>query len=338
MVLATKNCLPSWLLLLLTITTITTRLASVYSFSIPLLHDIIVPRLHDMHSMSTMVTTTIHNHVHANANANANPFVFVDPLTQYKELLKTNPLPTKMMTGATLAVCGDAIAQQQAASSSSDQNQNENNFDYDQRRALSFAVFDMAYRALQHYAFPLIVATCHGQFLGNDALEQTLVSQLGIVPFLYYPVFFTVSGTIQGLSASQMVARAQETFVPLMQRNLLFWIPIQFIQFGYIQEDLQIPFLSCAGLGWTFILSMYAGSAKSYNSNNKDASDSTKTPAVLVPAVTIAQAEGTSSSSSSVEEQQLVLLQENQFESSKDDTKSSATRSETNVGVAVMTE
>lgn len=243
-----------------------------------------------------------------------------------------------MMTGATLAVCGDAIAQQQAASSSSDQNQNLNNFDYDQRRALSFAVFDMAYRALQHYAFPLIVATCHGQFLGNDALEQTLVSQLGIVPFLYYPVFFTVSGTIQGLSASQMIARAQETFVPLMQRNLLFWIPIQFIQFGYIQEDLQIPFLSCAGLAWTFILSMYAGSAKSYNSNNKDASDSTKTPAVLVPAVAIAQAEGTTSSSSSVEEQQLVLLQENQFESSKDDTKSSATRSEKNVGVAVMTE
>ena len=241
------------------------------------------------------------------------------------------------MTGATLAVCGDAIAQQQAAASSFDQNQNQNNFDYDQRRALSFAVFDMAYRALQHYAFPLIVATCHGQFLGNDALEQTLVSQLGIVPFLYYPVFFTVSGTIQGLSASHMIARAQETFVPLMQRNLLFWIPIQFIQFGYIQEDLQIPFLSCAGLAWTFILSMYAGSAKSYNSNNnnKDTSDSTKTPAVLVPAVAIAQADGTTSS---VEEQQLVLLQENQFESSKDDTKSSATRSEKNVGVAVMTE
>ena len=241
------------------------------------------------------------------------------------------------MTGATLAVCGDAIAQQQAAASSSDQNQNQNNFDYDQRRALSFAVFDMAYRALQHYAFPLIVATCHGQFLGNDALEQTLVSQLGIVPFLYYPVFFTVSGTIQGLSVPHMIARAQETFVPLMQRNLLFWIPIQFIQFGYIQEDLQIPFLSCAGLAWTFILSMYAGSAKSYNSNNnnKDTSDSTKTPAVLVPAVAIAQADGTTSS---VEEQQLVLLQENQFESSKDDTKSSATRSEKNVGVAVMTE
>ena len=49
-----------------------------------------------------------------------------------------------------------------------------------------------------------------------------------------------------------------------MKRNLLFWIPVQFVQFGYIQEDLQIPFLSMCGLAWTFILSVAAGSAKSY--------------------------------------------------------------------------
>merc|ERR1712224_147992 len=97
------------------------------------------------------------------------------------------------------------------------------------------------------------------------AMEQTLASQLGIVPFLYYPAFFAISGAIQGLSASAAVSRARENFIPLMKRNLLFWIPVQFIQFGYIQEDLQIPFLSCAGLAWTFILSLYAGSAKTYN-------------------------------------------------------------------------
>merc|ERR1712224_277299 len=97
------------------------------------------------------------------------------------------------------------------------------------------------------------------------AMEQTLASQLGIVPFLYYPAFFAISGAIQGLSASAAVSRARENFIPLMKRNLLFWIPVQFIQFGYIQEDLQIPFLSCAGLAWTFILSVYAGSAKSYS-------------------------------------------------------------------------
>ena len=199
-------------------------------------------------------------------NIAADTTALFDPLSGYKQLLKTHPLPTKMITGATLAVCGDAIAQTKDTA-----------VDYDTRRAASFAVFDMAYRALQHFSFPIIVTYCHGQILGSlpmldildssqlAAMEQTLASQLGIVPFLYYPAFFTISGAIQGLSASAAWTRAVETFVPLMKRNLLFWIPVQFIQFGYIQEDLQIPFLSCAGLAWTFILSVYAGSAKSYN-------------------------------------------------------------------------
>ena len=54
--------------------------------------------------------------------------------------------------------------------------------------------------------------------------------------------------------------RAQETFLLLMQRNLLFWIPVQYIQFSFIPEDLQIPFVSVAGLFWTIILSVMAGS------------------------------------------------------------------------------
>jgi len=226
----------------------------------------------DVHHLQSAVADSV-NHVilpHADssfniANVDAGA-TLMDPLSGYKQLLKTHPLPTKMMTGATLAVCGDAFAQSKDA-----------NVDYDKRRAASFAVFDMAYRALQHFSFPIIVAYCHGQILGSlpipeafdssqlAAMEQTLASQLGIVPFLYYPAFFTISGAIQGLSASAAWSRAQENFVPLMKRNLLFWIPVQFIQFGYIQEDLQIPFLSCAGLAWTFILSAYAGSAKSYS-------------------------------------------------------------------------
>lgn len=234
-------------------------MASVCSFSIP---DV-------LHIHSTAMDSINHSILpHATSLAKSNPgaAAIFDPLSGYKELLKTHPLPTKMMTGATLAVCGDAIAQSK-----------DRDVDYDKRRAASFAVFDMAYRALQHFSFPIIVAYCHGQILGSlpvvgsldssqlAAMEQTLASQLGIVPFFYYPAFFTISGAIQGLSAEASWSRAVDTFVPLMKRNLLFWIPVQFIQFGYIQEDLQIPFLSCAGLAWTFILSVYAGSAKSYS-------------------------------------------------------------------------
>lgn len=198
----------------------------------------------------------------------------VNLLTLYKNILAQHPLPTKMITGGTLAVCGDAIAQSRTTD------------EYDKRRALSFAGFDCVYRAVQHFSFPVIVQHCQGQYLGAlvaatpgiaalikaldlenvnyyyGAVEQTLASQLGIVPFFYYPVFYTVTAFVQGLDAEGAVQRAKDTFVPLMKRNLLFWIPVQFIQFCYIDESLQIPFLSVAGLMWTFIISLFAGNAK----------------------------------------------------------------------------
>lgn len=100
----------------------------------------------------------------------------VNLLEGYRHLLKAHPLATKMLTGSTLAVGGDAIAQ-----SNTNKNTDE---PYDKRRAASFAVFDMAYRALQHVSFPVIVAACHGQYLGSvpglsTALEATQRADLG---------------------------------------------------------------------------------------------------------------------------------------------------------------
>jgi hypothetical protein len=46
---------------------------------------------------------------------------------------------------------------------------------------------------------------------------------------------------------------------------------VQFIQFGFIEETLQIPFLAVCGLVWTFIISLFAGNAKkSYSSENNE--------------------------------------------------------------------
>jgi hypothetical protein len=189
--------------------------------------------------------------------------------SSYQDSLHQHPLLTKMVTGGALATAGDAIAQSKNAEP------------YDKRRALSFMTFDMCYRALQHVAFPIIVSQCHGQYLGEllsntplvhhlqvdhlAAMEQTLASQLGIVPFIYYPVFYALTAAIQNLTPEAALNRAKETFLPLMSKNLKFWIPVQFIQFGFIDEQLQIPFLSTAGLCWTVILSLAAGSAKRYN-------------------------------------------------------------------------
>ena len=198
------------------------------------------------------------------------------------QLTVAHPLLTKMWTGGTLAVAGDALAQK---NKSKDDNYNN----YDVRRAGSFAIFDMAYRALQHYTYPVLVQHCQGTVLASvvavalsaagpssaatepvvvqhaaAALEQTLASQWIIVPFIYYPIFFTLTGFLQGLEARESWQRAYENIGPLLQRNWCFWIPVQFVQFAWIPTDWQIPFLSCAGLFWTFVLSVAAGSAQTY--------------------------------------------------------------------------
>jgi Mpv17 / PMP22 family len=59
----------------------------------------------------------------------------------------------------------------------------------------------------------------------------------------------------------ETLTRARETFIPLMKRNLLFWIPTQFAVFGFVEENLQIPILIVCGLVWTIILSISAGNA-----------------------------------------------------------------------------
>lgn len=184
----------------------------------------------------------------------------------YNQALKTDPMQTKVVTGIVLAIVGDAVAQLREP------------LPYDIKRAYSFAAFDGCYRAVQQITYPPLIALCQGQFLVGfleslgmtvspdsvplaAAMEQTLVSQLVIIPTLYYPVFYAVTGAVQGLTLEQMIDRAKQTFIPLMQRNLLFWIPVQFFVFGFVEESLQISILIVCGLVWTIILSIAAGAA-----------------------------------------------------------------------------
>lgn len=189
-------------------------------------------------------------------------------VSMYKDSLMDNPLETKLLTGGVLAFLGDAIAQSQAAV-------------YDKKRAAAFVAFDIVYRAVQCALFPSITTYCDGHYLASllttvslpaefidihslATMEQTFANQFVVIPLIYYPVFFSLTGYLQGLSLEATVERVETTLVPLLKRNWLFWIPVQYFQFGYVDEPLQIPFLCLAGLAWTFILSTVAGSIETY--------------------------------------------------------------------------
>lgn len=187
--------------------------------------------------------------------------------TAYSSALVLYPLETKVATAAVLAVGGDAIAQRRGGG------------EYDMSRASSFVLFDAAYRGgFQHAAFPWIIEHCSGEVLGGllpsyassmldpsfvAAMECTAFNQLLVVPIVYYPLFFSITGAVQGLSASESWRRARSSFVDLTIRNWKFWIPAQLVQFALLPIDLQVPYTCVMGLVWNVILSAAAGAARS---------------------------------------------------------------------------
>jgi len=179
-------------------------------------------------------------------------------LQAYAQSLALYPLETKIVTAAALAVAGDALAQLRECEP------------YDKRRATGFVLFDTCYRGgFQHAMFPLISATFSGNALHGalpaipldvcSAVTRTAVNQLGVVPVIYYPLFFIVTGAVQGLNFNAGLRRAREKFWPLMSRNLLFWVPVQYSQFAFVPVEWQVPYICVAGLVWNVILSAIAG-------------------------------------------------------------------------------
>jgi hypothetical protein len=195
-------------------------------------------------------------------------------LASYNVSMFRSPLETKVATGVILAVLGDALAQTRGRSQNA----------YDPRRGASFGAFDSCYRVFQHNAFPFIISSCQGNVLGAmfsglpglaagpslrlglAALERTLVYQLVVIPLLYYPIFFTFTGYLQGLKPQEILQRAKTSFLPCWKRNLMFWIPTQMVMFGLIDERWQIPFACVMGMLWSTILSVTAGNAKTGSS------------------------------------------------------------------------
>ena len=60
----------------------------------------------------------------------------------------------------------------------------------------------------------------------------------------------------------ETLQRAREKFLPLVGRNLQFWLPVQIVQFEFVPLELQVTWVAAFGLLWKIILSTLAGNAK----------------------------------------------------------------------------
>lgn len=219
----------------------------------------------------------------------------VSLLDAYMSLLVKHPLSTKAVTAALLAALGDALAQFKEQQVKLEQShvaidkaihriqgnatvgvkERADQFTFDLRRSYSFALFGATYTgAFQNFLFPWLEDHFQGDLLAAvlmsrgfevdhqllAAVERTCANQLACIPLLYYPTYFAITSALNGLNATRAVTRARKLFLPLMRRNLAFWIPVQFTQFATVPTALQVPFVCVAGLVWNAILSASSGS------------------------------------------------------------------------------
>ena len=85
---------------------------------------------------------------------------------------------------------------------------------------------------------------------------------------------------------NEVIERARTTFWPIMKKNWAFWLPVQYYQFSYVDEPLQIPFLCLVGLIWTMILSASAGSVEEFKDEDSKAERKDQRVLELVSEVT----------------------------------------------------
>jgi len=186
----------------------------------------------------------------------------------YNEHLETNPIKTKMITGAVLWGLGDIVAQvvpkffEEKKEELNERGKSSQSvlsaYDFSRTgRAVFFGCIIHAPLAHVHYNFlESLTIRCGVTGLGITAFK-TVVEQFVYWSWFSNSLYHGAMGAMQGHSPTQIYDRIADVLWDTQKAQWVFWIPVQLLNFRFVPVCHQLNVVLLTSVVWTALLSAW---------------------------------------------------------------------------------
>lgn len=198
----------------------------------------------------------------------------------YESHLQTNPLPTKMVSGAILWGLGDVVAQLIPALAFGGGNMDGQIKDSAEGGSTSsgetamkspFMAYDIARTArVVFYGFAIHAPCSHVHYnflewmsvrLGYTGVTMTVFKTF-MEQFVYWSwisnaLYHGSMGALQGQNVDQVYHRIADNLWETQKAQWVFWIPVQLLNFRFVPVRHQLNVVLITSIAWSALLSMW---------------------------------------------------------------------------------
>lgn len=186
-------------------------------------------------------------------------------IQRYEDLLQSDPVKTKMVTGSFLWGLGDLVAQvvpQMFASSSLDlKKDDEEGVEYDFMRTGRAVFFGFALHApLSHVHYNFLESLTIR--LGITGGFQVPIFKAVMEQFVYWSwvsnaLYHGAMGAMQGKTPKEVYQKLEDVLWETQKAQWVFWIPVQLLNFRFVPVRHQLNVVLCTSVVWTALLSAW---------------------------------------------------------------------------------
>jgi protein Mpv17 len=191
----------------------------------------------------------------------------------YESHLQTNPLPTKMVSGAMLWGLGDVVAQlipalafgggstaEEGTTSGSTTTTKNPFMAYDVARTARVVFYGFAIHAPcshVHYNFLEWMSVRLGYTGVTMTVFKTFMEQFVYWSWISNALYHGSMGALQGQNVDQVYHRIADNLWETQKAQWVFWIPVQLLNFRFVPVRHQLNVVLITSIAWSALLSMW---------------------------------------------------------------------------------